>query len=374
MSVTALVGAQYGSEGKGAIAATLAEKFDIHVRTGGPNAGHTYYIDAPKFATTGTGPGPESPMERTKVVARQVPVGAKDPRAFLYIGPGGMLDIDLLLQEVQDLEAVGINVRNRLSVDSRAIVIHPVRHHQEEGGIHGSAHEKIGSTGEGVGLARMAHLNRGSLVSPDIAWAKAEHASDYEERLNEAGIQVYHTTRILYEAIDAGADVLLEGTQGSGLSSVTGPWPYCTSADTNAGQLCVDAGISPRWLRDVILVARTFPIRVAGTSGPLEDEITWEDLGVEPETTTVTKKVRRVGRWDDVQFMKAIQLNGPEPSVFFTFLDYVDPRVAGVTSWEDLTQNAIDWLNERTHHHDVQVAGVGTGPDSVAQSPFSKWR
>lgn len=372
---TALVGAQYGSEGKGAIAAALADRFDIHVRTGGPNAGHTYYVDKP-WADHLTHDARDGIPERMKLVSRQVPVGAKDPNAFLYLGPAAMLDVDLLIQEVDELNKAGIDVRGRLSVDERALVIDPVRHHAEEGGVSGQAHKKIGSTGEGVGLARMAHLNRTALIHRDIAWTHIDHAGDQEirERLEGEGLSVYNTTRILFESLEAGANVLLEGTQGSGLSSVTGPWPYCTSADTNAGQLCVDAGISPRWLRNVILVARTFPIRVAGNSGPMGNEVDWETVGVEPETTTVTKKVRRVGTWDLELFRTAIRLNGPEPGVFFTFLDYIDPHVTGVTNWEDLTAHALDWVNERTKIEDVVVLGVGTGPDSVAFSPFSPWR
>lgn len=388
MSVTALVGAQFGSEGKGAVAARIADDFDIHVRTGGPNAGHTYYINdlsaldeaylsgAPAEILQEGIVGEQIGRERIKVVARQIPCGACNPDATLIIGPGGMIDLTLLLREAAQLDSLGLNVTERLMVDRRALVVDPVRHHQGEGGVTGAAHRLIGSTGEGVGLARMAHLNRKALLHHDLAWTNVDHAGDslIEETLDSHGIQVTDTVEYLDDMLtNREVRVLLEGTQGSGLSSVTGPWPFCTSADTNAGQLLVDAGISPRRLTNVILVARTYPIRVAGNSGPLANEIGWEMLGVEPETTTVTKKVRRVAEFDRDQFEKAIMLNGPNPWVFFTFLDYIDPSIANVTSWSDLTTEAMLWMNDLAHEFDFSLMGAGTGPDSVAMSPFSPW-
>lgn len=367
MTVVALVGAQYGSEGKGAIAAAIADQFQVHVRTGAPNAGHTYYID---------GQTPQGvPNGRAKVVARSVPCGASNPQATLVIGPGGVIDVDLLVSEVQELDALGLEVSGRLMVDAKALVIDKIRHHDYENGVKGKAHEMIGSTGEGVGIARMAHLSRGVLAH-DWAWGKIEHAGDpsIREYLDSHEIDVITgTSRLVTSWIDIGQKVLLEGTQGSGLSSVHGPWPYCTSTDTNSAQMLVDAGISPARLTSTVLVARSYPIRVAGNSGPLEKEITWEEIGVKPEHTTVTKKERRVGRWDDDLFERAVVLNGPSPRVALTFADYLDPFVTGITEWDGLTKPIIEWIRHIEWKFGVNVCFVGTGPDSVAIKPGMRW-
>lgn len=375
-SVVALVGAQYGSEGKGAIAAKIALDFHVHIRTGAPNAGHTYYIDRPNILSGNAPLGPEETYadNRLKVVARSVPVGVKNPNAHLVIGPGGMIDLDLLLAEVAELDRLGLDPASRLLVDEKAIMIDRLRHHDYEGGIRGQAHEKIGSTGEGVGIARMGHLARGVLAK-DAAWGHVDHAGDpaIRELLDGFGIHVADTVPIVNSWIDAGQNVLLEGTQGSGLSSVHGPWPYCTSTDTNAGQLCVDAGISPLRLNSTILVARTFPIRVAGNSGPLEYETSWMDIGVPSETTTVTKKVRRVGWWDDKLLKRAILLNGPDTHLAITFIDYIDSEMRGVEEWDKMTRLASSWLWGIEQDHDNHIIFVGTGPDSVMVAPRSKW-
>jgi adenylosuccinate synthase len=283
-----------------------------------------------------------------------------------------MIDVDLLIEEVKALDEAGFQVSNRLRVDPRCAVIDPVRHHQFEGGVHGAAHKLIGSTGEGVGPVRMARIARGTMNAQGMgpAWAKLEFASDYAERLHSANVQLRDTPLVLANWIELGAKVLLEGTQGSGLSLIHGPWPYVTSADTNSAQLMVDAGISPRDFVRTILVARTFPIRVAGNSGPLKDEITFDEIGVEPETTTVTKKVRRVGKWDDELLRQALRLNRPA-TLALTFADYWWPEIKDCSSWEQVSKVAKDAkeitrkLKVIEQAHDTHIKFVGTGPDSV---------
>jgi adenylosuccinate synthase len=368
VSVTALIGAQYGSEGKGAIAAAIAKDYDVHVRTGGPNAGHTIY-HAGRAADVG-----QQGFEKRKWVMRSVPCGWVNPDAHLMIGPGGLIDVELLLEEVRALDEAGFDVGSRLRVDPKCAVIDPVRHRDFEGGVGGRAHELIGSTGEGVGPARMARIARGTFTGKGInpAWSHLKFASDYEEELGSGKIRLSNVPLILDAWIEQGAKVLLEGTQGSGLSLVHGPWPYVTSADTNAAQLMVDAGISPRDYSRTILVARTFPIRVAGNSGPLENETTWEEIGVEPETTTVTKKVRRVGKWDDKLVGRAFLLNRPAV-LAITFADYWWPEIAGCKSLEEAMtkmgaeelKNAQRTLKEIAARFNTSISHVGTGPDSV---------
>jgi adenylosuccinate synthase len=364
VSVTALVGAQYGSEGKGAIAKVIANDFGVHVRTGGPNAGHTiYHKSHPTWD------------DSKKWVMRSVPCGWINPNAHLVIGPGGMIDVDLLIQEVKELDEAGFDVSSRLRVDPKCAIIDPVRHHAFEGGVHGTAHEKIGSTGEGIGPVRMARIARGTFEHRGIApaWSRLEFAADRQEELDSANIRVGDVSKALDAWIDTGAKVLLEGTQGSGLSLIHGPWPYVTSADTNVGQLLTDAGIPPRELVRTILVARTFPIRVAGNSGPLKDETTFEEIGVEPERTTVTKKIRRVGKWDDELIANAMRLNRPAV-LALTFADYWWPWIKDAHSLEEVRNLAPSAeevqavgrkIKEIEARHKTAVKYVGTGPDSV---------
>lgn len=334
--VLALVGAQYGSEGKGVIAQHLAPEFGIHIRTGGPNAGHTYHH-----------------LHRDWV-ARTVPVGWINPDAICLIGPGAIVDVQLLGTELAEIAAVDETIYERVVVDPRAHVLHPVRHHALEGGVDGKAHREIGSTGEGVGPCRMAKLARTTFPS-DYAWAKAQQIADvtaedgtlqFEQRplFGRGWLVVDDTSKIAARAIARDVRVLLEGTQGSGLSVTHGPWPYVTSADTNAAQLAADAGIPPQHVQ-TMLVARTFPIRVAGNSGPLKGEVTFEEIGAIPEYTTVTKKQRRIGLWDQELFERACLLNHPR-WWSLTFADYLEPTARGATSLEQLPESVWTFINQ----------------------------
>lgn len=343
MSVVALVGAQYGSEGKGTIAYELANDFDVHVRTGAPNAGHTIRHRGHDWKM------------------RSVPCGWVNPHAQLVIGAGALIDLDLLQDEVLQIEShTGIKIKDRLLIDPRAVVIDPIRHHQFEGGIAGEAHRLIGSTGEGVGPARMAHMAR-KTFPPDVAWSRVDHVADYKSTLEKRGYQLVDTAEWLHGAIERCANILLEGTQGSGLSLTHGTWPFVTSCDTNIAQMLADTGIAPLYLDEVILVARTFPIRVAGNSGPLYGETNFEMLGVEEERTTVTHKVRRIGAWDEELVKKAIRLNRP-CSLAITFLDYMFPYDKGVTERNKLSEAAHLWLGEVEERLGVSIHFVGTGP------------
>src|SRR6185503_4449067 len=152
-----------------------------------------------------------------------------------------------------------------------------------------------------------------------------------------------------------------------------GHYPYCTSSDCRAIDFLAMAGISP-WSPDIArfevwIVARVHPIRVAGNSGPLPGETTWEQLGLEPELTTVTKRVRRVGAWDPDQVAQAVADNGgPSRPVrlALTMLDQKHPEIAGVTHWRDLSEAAVATVLEIEQEVGVDVQLIGTGPNSVA--------
>jgi adenylosuccinate synthase len=222
-----------------------------------------------------------------------------------------------------------------------------------EGGTDGFAHQRIGSTGEGVGVCRIARISRQSLLrGPEFA---ARLAGD---------VPVLGQIVRPYRWLNPDDRILLEGTQGSKLSLIHGPWPYTTSADTNAAQLLADSGAPLGAYQKTILVARTFPIRVAGNSGPLPNETTWEAIGQPEERTTVTQKVRRVGEWDAGWVIDAIRLNHPAELVI-TFLDYLFPETKGMREWSSLPGKALDWLESVQQETGAPVVGVGTGPETV---------
>ena len=333
MTVLALVGAQWGSEGKGVIAAGLASQMGGAVRVGGPNAGHSF-VHAGRLWKM-----------------RSVPcawIGGGD----LFIGAGAVLNAELLERELAEIGA-----ERPIYVDRHAVII---RHEDEEAEKEIVA--KIGSTGEGVGAARIAKIKRdGSvLLAKDYAFT-----SPY--------VVVTDTVPMISALINSGKAVMLEGTQGSGLSLHHGAYPHVTSSDTNASGMAAEAGIAPSLITDVHLVARTYPIRVAGPSGPMGKEIGWEALPVlTPERTTVTNKVRRVAEWSDEQFGRAVLLNRPT-GVWLTFADYLDPSIRGETNAATVLASAPvrEFVNYVENNFAVPVLGVGTGGDGFQVAHLS---
>lgn len=348
--VVALVGAQYGSEGKGVVAYHLRDKFDIHVRVGGPNAGHTFRHEGRLWKM------------------QQIPCGWTNPEATLVIGAGALIDLNILYKEIEKVERAGYSVRNRILIDGNAHIIDPI-HKEEEGGVEGEIHQRIGSTGTGTGAARMARMSR-----------DAKRSRKFRDVYS--AIESVDTVRLLNDWIVGGRSVLLEGTQGSGLSLIHGPWPYVTSHDSGVAQLLSDTGIAPDLLSKVVMVARLLPIRVAGNSGPLEEELTWEqvsEMAGRPvtESTTVTKKTRRIGTFQPNHVADAIRRNGICDLVL-TFLDYIHPEVEGLDKWHELSEPSRKYVeeieslvkkelwdgnekNSGIDGFDFYVAGVGTG-------------
>lgn len=335
--VLAVIGGQYGSEGKGTIVNHLADSFDVHIRVGGPNAGHSFIH--------------EGELYKMQVI----PCGWTNPRAKIVIGRGALVNIDLLQKEIHMIEQVDPTIRSRLYIDERAGVL-AQRFANEEGHTKGEIHRRIGSTGEGVGSARVARVNRDPMNFEFIRdIAKIQGLEDI----------MADTAHLVNSWIKDGKNVLLEGAQGAGLSLIHGPWPYVTSHDTNVAQMCADIGIPPHWVSGTIVVVRSHPIRVAGNSGPLKNETSWEEiskkLGREvKEATTVTRKIRRVGEWDEDLVDMAIKLNDPV-ALALTFADYIDPSDEGKTSYDELSRTTRDFVDYLEDTWNVPVAFIGTG-------------
>lgn len=340
-----LVGGQYGSEGKGAIAKHVACDFNVHVRVGSPNAGHTFYWNGEKH------------------VQQSIPCGWINPFATIVIGRGALLNMKQLMKELVHILSYYPDFLSRLKIDAKAGILDE-HFHEEEGGTEGEMHFRIGSTGEGVGPARIARLQR-------------DHQKFrlFEDIVEEYGLEqclTHNTPKLLADLQDQGKNILIEGTQGSGLSLLHSHWPYCTSIDTNAAGIISEVGIAPSRVTDVLMVVRTFPIRVAGNSGPMTNEITWHELNerlqctVVAERTTVTKKIRRIAEWDQDLFEQSLLLNAPT-SIALTFADYIDPAIKNVNLIEEVKKS--EKLNEFIDNKPglrPLLQFIGTGADAVA--------
>lgn len=336
MSLHIVVGGQFGSEAKGAATAAICDdavqsgQEVTVVRTGGPNAGHS------------------AADQKGRVWAlRQVPAGmVVSDMVQGVIASGSEIEPTVLEDEISMLEEAGFEIRERLTVSDAATIIEP-QHSQREL----SLVTDIGSTGKGIGAARADRIMRLAKtasetgVDPDILAA----ANALEKRLNNA-------------AREPGSTVVIEGTQGYGLGLHTGFYPQVTSADCRAIDVCAQAGINPWGVGvglQIHVVVRPYPIRVAGNSGPLFAETTWEDLGQTPELTTVTKKVRRVGLYDAALVDEAVQANSPLASLAVSMVDKIDGAVDGDGQ---LTDVGTQFLVDLEHRHGVPVMWVGTGP------------
>jgi len=345
--LSVVVGGQYGSEGKGAIAGHLTKQRNqpvTCVRIGGPNAGHTVL-----------GQGPEGP--RTPWRLRTIPVAAvTNHQAQLVIAAGSEIDISVLTHEATLLEQHGHPVWDRLYIDWQATILEP---HHITTETWAGLNERVGSTGKGIGAARAERLMRTARI-----W-------DQETILNRP--PAADTAAVLRAALDDGHHVVIEGTQGYGLGLHAGHYPQCTSGDARAVDFLAAAGLSP-WADNiddfhVYVVARANPIRVSGNSGPLKGETTWAELNLEPELTTVTRKVRRVGAWDSELVRDAIQANGAgaHVSICLTMLDHAIPEVANWTGpLDQLPGRAQQTILDVQRECGALVSLVGTGPDTVA--------
>lgn len=340
-----VVGAQFGSEAKGHVVQRLCERAQKTqhvqvVRVAGPNAGHTGYDETGK-----------------RWALRHVPVAAVTPGpAVLGIAAGSEIDLDVLLEEFDSLTDAGLMDNKMLWVHGEATMIYNSHKATELGaatigsdGLHmptdANLVEKIGSTGKGIGAARADRImRRGARVADDI---------NAKTQLGRRGISVARSDVAVLDVMDSGGHLIIEGTQGYGLGLRAGFYPKCTSSDCRAIDFMAMAGVHPWQFVEtkVWAVARMYPIRVAGNSGPLKNETTWEALGLPEENTTVTQKVRRVGMPDWELVRDAVVANGGAPTVrlAITMVDQMFP-VMKDRGWYDV------WTNEGNHM--VEVAEV----------------
>lgn len=315
MATKVLIGAQWGDEGKGKITDILAQKSQVVVRSmGGNNAGHTVEANGAVYKL------------------HLLPSGIINPQTRCLIGNGVVIDPKVLLEELAQVEAQGVCTDN-LYIDARAHVIMPY-HIALDGLSEAARGEKdIGTTRRGIGPCYMDKAERSGirmweLVHPELFEEKARANIAFKNQLltKVYGVQpldadaviaeyngyaeklkryVADTTVLLYEAVQAGQEVLFEGAQGTLLDLDLGTYPYVTSSHPTTGGACVGAGIGPTLIDECIGIAKSYTTRVG--KGPFPTELfdaTGEQIrSVGREFGTTTGRPRRCG-WLDLVILK----------------------------------------------------------------------
>ncbi|MBE5730812.1 MAG: adenylosuccinate synthase [Clostridiales bacterium] len=415
MAVTALVGAQWGDEGKGKIIDILASKADVVVRSqGGNNAGHTVVVDG------------------TTYKLHLIPSGILYDGTICVIGNGIVLDPKSLCSEMENIKANGKSF-DGLRIDARAHVVLP--YHIALDGL-SEAHRggsDIGTTKKGIGPCYMDKAERSGIrmcdfINPEIFAEKLkanvelknkiitliyggeplsyeEIYAEYVEYAKLLAPFVTDTSVLVYDAIKAGKNVLFEGAQGALLDIDLGTYPYVTSSHPTAGGFCIGTGIGPTLINECLGVCKSYTTRVGKGPFPteLDDEIgeTIRQRGGEFGTTT--GRARRTGWLDLVILRFAVRLNGltslavnkldtlsglkelkvcvgyrkgnevlrdfpvdikelADCEPIYETLPGWDEDITGVRDYNDLPQNTKAYIDFIEKSLGVKVAMVGVGP------------
>ncbi|MGH1566338.1 MAG: adenylosuccinate synthetase [Nitrosopumilus sp.] len=323
MTSTVVVGGFFGDEGKGKIISYLAIKDNptIIVRGGaGPNAGHTIR-DGDKMYKV-----------------RMLPSGFLNKTAKVMIGPGVVVNPDVLTKEIQDFDASG-----RSFIDKHCGIIEEIHLLRDS---KGELKEKIGSTGSGTGPANADRALRVLKLAKDV--------DSLSSVITDVPLEVN-------SAISANENVLIEGTQGTFLSLWHGTYPFVTSKDVTASGICADVGIGPTKVDNVIVVFKSYVTRVG--TGPLDKELSLEDAEKKgwSEFGTVTGRQRRAADFDFDLARRAVMLNGAT-QLSITKLDVIFSDCAGKTSFDELSDDAKSFIKNIENELNTPVTIIGTGP------------
>lgn len=349
--VDVIVGGQFGSEGKGQVAAHIAPEYDCLIRVGGPNAGHTVF-EYPK-----------------KHVFHLLPSGTyRNQKAKIILGPGTIVNVDKLLHEINEYAALD-RFSKRVVIDENAVFITQDDIDREQKLMH-----KIGSTGQGVGFATANNI------------LARLHGDERHKVRNHPKLKGYigSSLDVLEEMYRQNKRILLEGTQGSGLSVHHGTYPFVTSRDTTVSGCLSESGISPKRVKNIVMVTRSYPIRVGGTSGPFgSQEIdmsviakrSGKDAGelIKNEKTTTTKKDRRIAEFSWTMFRKACELNSPT-DIALTFTDYLSRKNENARTYDKLTPETRQFIEELERCSGVKVSLIGIGFDYRAIIDRRNWK
>lgn len=350
-SMNVVLGAQAGSEAKGKLSGWLVRKFKPEYVASclSPNAGHTIVLSGQRH------------------ISHHIPIcSIMDNVSTIVMGPASVINLEKLAKELFDL----CIDRRRLLIDPRAAIIQSEMIHAEERSM-----TIIGSTAQGVGLARVAKLMR---------YEDAKFFGDLNTNaIDSLGIrrdQIVDTSSHLNRALEAGSTVLYEMSQGFDLCLEHGiDRRYCTSRIVNPAMAFAESGVSLRYMGDIYGVLRPYPIRVNnrdGYSGPYAEanEITWEEVarrceapeGVDlTELTTTTKLPRRVFEFSYSRFRKFLQICSPT-YLCLNFVNYLDYECLGARKKEELSEEILEFVDKlEAVANESRVAYLGSGPDHL---------
>jgi adenylosuccinate synthase len=325
MPCTVIVGAFWGDEGKGKIISYLAlnDKLDFCVRTGSVNAAHTVWIDGKKYAL------------------HMVPAAFVYDKCRLLVAAGANVHVGKLLEEVELTK-----VNGRMGVDQNASIIEEKHSIQDKT----SAHLKgIGTTGWGVGPAIEERVRRTAKLAKDVPELKP-FLTDGVAEVNDG--------------LDEGKKVLVEGTQGFMLSLYHGTYPYVTGRDTGASAIASEAGVGPTRVDDVLIVYKSFITRVG--AGPLPGEMTKEEAVAKGwfETAAGTGRDRRSAPFNFELAKKTAKINGATQAAL-TKLDCIFPNCKGARKFNELSEDAKQFIAEIENRTGIPVVLIGTGPEAL---------
>ena len=414
MSVTVLVGSQWGDEGKGKIVDILSEKFKIVARyQGGANAGHTVIIGDNKY------------------ILHLIPSGILRDDVICVIGNGVVIDPTALLDEIELLEKNGIKVDGRLFISHNAHLIMP--YHKLLDQISEGGETKIGTTGRGIGPCYIDKFARKGIRIVDLldrvelekkirANLKEknellkkvyEHEGldvdkivkeylEFDERIDK---YIKDVPTFLNNAVDEGMSVLLEGAQGTMLDVDHGTYPFVTSSSPTSGGASTGTGIPPTKINSVIGIVKAYTTRVG--NGPFPTELLDKDgeklREVGAEFGATTGRPRRCGWYDaflvaysqmvngitsvaitkldvlsgfeKIKVCVAYELNGKRIKYFptsveqlsavkpiYEVLDGWNEDITNCTSYEQLPVKTKDYLSFIAKHSGIKIEIISVGP------------
>lgn len=336
MAVRIVVGAQWGDEGKGKVVDLLSKSADYVVRyQGGANAGHTLKFDD------------------REVVLHLIPSGIFNGEAECIIGNGVVIDPKALLEEIENVEKMGVKLEGKLSISESAHMILPYHRLLDQVKEKNRGTDAIGTTGRGIGPAYVSKVSRTGIRMSEILYPELLKAN-IEKNLadiNKALVHIYNeppldpcevydsmlpsvervkpficnTTEIVHKAIADNSEILLEGAQGTLLDLDHGTYPFVTSSSPTAGGACTGSGIPPMAITDVMGITKAYCTRVGNGIFPTEltDGIGESFRKHGSEFGATTGRPRRCGWLDLVALKYAVQLNGLT-EIAFTKLDVLD--------------------------------------------------
>ncbi len=328
MPAIIITDALWGDSGKGKISAYLAKKrFAAYVvRCGtGTNAGHSLYFG------------------KDLVKVNQLPLGGvSNSRSQIRIGSGVVVDPEVFLREISQY-----HLEDRTKIDFRCAIIEP--HHKQAERNDSNLSKKIGSTKTGTGVARAEFIMRRAKQAKDIKKLK-KFTCDVAEEVNHA--------------CQKGKTVILEGSQGTFLSLALSPdYPFTTSDNCTTLALADDAGLSWKYIKDVVMIVKAVPSRVG--EGPMPFELSSEEIekrDIQEYGVTTGRPRRKASRIDWNLLKYATMLNGPT-EIALTFCDHLDPEVKGARMAKNLTPKVKKLIKKVEEVTETPVTIVETGKD-----------